>query len=80
MGLNTPLRTRSAWVVLRLGVIHALAPLGNTWCLGHSAESKGNESGVRTHNQWVLRKDPILLGSSSKPKVPGSYESKYYCC
>jgi hypothetical protein len=46
-------------------------PLKNTWRLGHGAGPKRNGSGIRTQDQWVLRNDPILLGSSSKLMVLG---------
>ena len=67
--------TPGAWAAL--GVSHARAPHGETWCLGHGTRTKGNGFGVRTQAQWVLREDPIELGPSSKLKVLGSSVSKY---
>ena len=53
-------------------------PLGDTWRLAHVARPNRNGPDVGTHDQWVLHKDPIELGSPLRPKVPGSQDSKYY--
>jgi len=54
---HTPAHT---WCLGCAGHVHARAPLGHTWRLGHAAESKGNGPGITTQVQWVVRKDLIL--------------------
>jgi len=68
--LGKPLHIRGVWATL--GGNHARFPLGDTWRLGHCTGTKGNGSVVKTQDQWVMRKDPILLGPPSRPKVLGS--------
>jgi len=68
-GVGHSQRTRGAWIALGEP---GSRPIGDKWRVGHGSRLKENGLGVRTHDQWVELKDPILLGSSSRLNVHGS--------